>query len=110
MKARLLCAAIMLTCLAPASIALAQDALLLPFRPARRAPLHWVGRTADCDDGGCESCVDDSCCGAGDSMCSGFPLYASVNLRGSFDHLRSGGFNDGGDFFNTGTDDNQTFS
>lgn len=55
---------------------------------------------------GCDSC--DSICR--DVRCSRPSLYASFNLRGSFDNLQSGGFNTIGVFPNTGSDNSDTIS
>jgi opacity protein-like surface antigen len=68
----------------------------LPTSSSSEVPLSLIG-------GGCESCAQDCCC------CSDKFWYGSLNLRGSFDHLESGGFNTLGPHFNTGTDDNDTF-
>lgn len=56
---------------------------------------------------GCDASRPNACC---NSRCLGPSLYASINLRGSFDELQSGGYNTVGNFPNTGGDSADTFS
>lgn len=109
MKADLLRVATLLALLASCSVASAQD-YQYTSEEAQATPVSLVGGW-DCGNAAsCTSCQDALACNSCGDSCSCRSLYASVNLRGSFDHLQSGGFNTVGIFPNTGSDNRDSFS
>lgn len=82
----------------------------LTSRSIAATPISLI---SDCDSDkavGCDSFQDMSNCNACKDSQYRRSLYASLNLRGSFDHLQSGGFNTVGGFLNTGGDNSDSFS
>lgn len=86
---------------------LATLALFLPCSLAAAGDMKYTLQQPGC----CSSCNQASeCDNCDDCCCCGPSVYASLNLRGSFDNLQSGGFNTVGQFPNTGSDSGSSFS